>query len=440
MTLCKNPVAAWPALSLSLLGGLALADVKNFSGAACPVGYAPVTVAEAAQKRETYCSYLPPSAITRLVGKASLSGSASNCALNADDGRGTDTVLCKSVSSPTRNGFEVVQGAACPDNSVVASYNDVAADPTAICAAMGRWDIARLANQGQPASISGSGYGCKLLPRDARELGSRICKPAQNKVYVEVNNSDLANVGCFRKGNGDPVFDVAMIFAANINADAEGNATVHLNEQVSDLLDRNLDKVKALQAQGTKVVVTLLNNHQNAGWSCFADAAAADRFAGVVQQFLGKYGLDGVDIDDEYDACTTHYPDSLVKVTTALRSRLGSRIISKALWSDIPHFSPRYLGQQLGDQLSYGLEMSYDTPGNCMSRIQAYLDVGVDRGKLGVGASTALTSTGDAAALDRCIAANQLAGGMMVFNLQGSSLAYLKSIWPDTTAATSCLR
>ena len=351
-----------------------------------------------------------------------------------------DAKNAKGAPSPTRNGLEVVRAPACPGRWVTATYNDVAGDPAAVCAAMGPRDIARLVHQGQQASISGSSHGCKLMASDNRKLSASVCKPVQNTAYVEVNDHDIGNVGCFRKGNGDPVFQVAMIFAANINADAAGNAVVYLNERVSDLLDHHIDKVRALQAQGIKVVATLLNNHQNAGWSCFADDTSAGTFASAVKRFLDQYGLDGVDIDDEYDACTHHYPDSLARVSTALRSALGGKILSKALWHDASHFAPVYRGRKLGDQLSYGLEMSYDAPGSCMDRVRDYLALGVDPSKLGVGASTALTSASDAAALNRCVAANHLGGGMMIFNLNASSQGYVKALWPDATASPDCLR
>ena len=40
-------------------------------------------------------------------------------------------------------------------------------------------------------------------------------------VYVEVNNNNILNAGCYTlKNSGKQLFDVAIIFAANINYDA----------------------------------------------------------------------------------------------------------------------------------------------------------------------------------------------------------------------------
>ena len=48
----------------------------------------------------------------------------------------------------------------------------------------------------------------------------RASKAVTTAVYIEVNHEDLATVGAFvREGVHRPVFDLAMIFAANINYD-----------------------------------------------------------------------------------------------------------------------------------------------------------------------------------------------------------------------------
>lgn len=105
--------------------------------------------------------------------------------------------------------------------------------------------------------------------------------------YVEVNSNELRTVGDYELADGSNAFDVAIIFAANINSDGDA-ATLHLNDQVTATLENADTQIRPLQDKGIKVTLSLLGNHQA--------AAFADQVAAVVAQ----YGLDGVDIDDEW--------------------------------------------------------------------------------------------------------------------------------------------
>lgn len=144
--------------------------------------------------------------------------------------------------------------------------------------------------------------------------------------YVEVNSNDLANVGRYALEDGAPVFDVAIIFAANINYDGE-NAYLHLNEQVQATLDDAATQIRPLQEKGIKVTLSLLGNHQAAGFANFPSQAAAEAFADQVADVVETYDLDGVDIDDEWVAYGTGStppanPDSAVWFVDALGEKL----------------------------------------------------------------------------------------------------------------------
>lgn len=144
--------------------------------------------------------------------------------------------------------------------------------------------------------------------------------------YVEVNSNDLANVGRYALEDGSPTFDVAIIFAANINYDGE-NAYLHLNEQVQATLDDAATQIRPLQEKGIKVTLSLLGNHQAAGFANFPSQAAAEAFADQVADVVETYDLDGVDIDDEWVAYGTGStppanPDSAVWFVDALGEKL----------------------------------------------------------------------------------------------------------------------
>lgn len=117
--------------------------------------------------------------------------------------------------------------------------------------------------------------------------------------YVEVNSNELRTVGDYELADGSNAFDIAIIFAANINSDGDA-ATLHLNEQVTATLENADTQIRPLQDKGIKVTLSLLGNHQAAGFANFPTQAAAAAFADQVAAVVEQYGLDGVDIDDEW--------------------------------------------------------------------------------------------------------------------------------------------
>ena len=156
----------------------------------------------------------------------------------------------------------------------------------------------------------------------------------QLAVYVEVNSNDLANVADYTLAeSGDAAIDMAMIFAANINYDGE-KAYLHFNERVTETLDDAETQIRPVQENGTKVLLSVLGNHQGAGFANFTSYTQADAFAAQLADAVTTYGLDGIDFDDEwteYGANGTPQPNpqSFGWLATALRDRLGpDKIIS----------------------------------------------------------------------------------------------------------------
>ena len=160
----------------------------------------------------------------------------------------------------------------------------------------------------------------------ARPCGAS--KAVTTAVYIEVNHEDFATVGAFvREGAHRPVFDLAMIFAANINYDG-CTAYLHLNERVLETLRATETQIRPLQRRGTKVLLSLLGNHEGAGFANFPTRHDADRFAAQVASVVHRYHLDGVDLDDEYseygkNATGQPHEDSFVWFVRALRRHLG---------------------------------------------------------------------------------------------------------------------
>ncbi|MGO2047274.1 endo-beta-N-acetylglucosaminidase H [Brachybacterium tyrofermentans] len=211
-------------------------------------------------------------------------------------------------------------------------------------------------------SLALGGAGVSLLagPAAAEPVrrGDRIASVA----YIEVNDNSLLNPGQYTLDDGSPAFDIAVIFAANINYDGE-RAYLHLNENVQHLLDNADTYVRPLQEKGIKVVLSILGNHQGAGFANFPDAEAADRFALEVTTLVRRYGLDGVDLDDEwseYGKNGTGQPNafSFVNFVEALRKRLPNRLITfYVIGPSTEH--QEFEGTRVGDLVDYAWNPYY---------------------------------------------------------------------------------
>ncbi|SFW19667.1 Glycosyl hydrolases family 18 [Sinomicrobium oceani] len=247
-------------------------------------------------------------------------------------------------------------------------------------------------------------------------------------VYIETKNSLLTNADCIRMEDGKPAFDIAVIFAGNINMDANGEAEVRLNPGVTELLENNITHVKQLQEAGTKVLLSILGNHDEAGWSCFESYADAEANAVRVRDVVEKYGLDGIEIDDEYSKCPAQSNSrSLIWACHAIRQAMPGKIIAKALgvYGGGAHedLSYTYEGEKLSDLLDYGWTMSYW--GVSESEINSYLNNGFSTSQLGEGIAVNLdasysTSKENAVAAAEYVRSNGL-GILMFFELKYNS-------------------
>ncbi|MGW0908670.1 endo-beta-N-acetylglucosaminidase H [Streptomyces sp. NPDC002853] len=185
--------------------------------------------------------------------------------------------------------------------------------------------------------------------------------------YVEVNNNSMLNVGKYTLADGgDNVFDVAVIFAANINYDTSKKAAyLHFNENVQRVLDNADTQIRPLQQKGIKVVLSVLGNHQGAGFANFPSQRAASAFAKQMSDTVTKYGLDGIDFDDEYAEYGnngTGQPNasSFVHLVSALRANMPDKIIS--LYNIGPAASRlSYGGVDISSKFDYAWNPYYGT-------------------------------------------------------------------------------
>ncbi|NIK55763.1 endo-beta-N-acetylglucosaminidase H [Kribbella shirazensis] len=185
--------------------------------------------------------------------------------------------------------------------------------------------------------------------------------------YIEVNNYSMLNAGKYTLAtNGAQVIDIALIFAANINYDGT-NAYLHFNDQVTNVLNNVATQIRPLQQKGIKVLLSVLGNHQGAGFANFPDQASADAFAQQLADAVNQYGLDGIDFDDEYAEYGnngTGQPNdfSFVYLVQALRAKLPNKLITLY---DIGPASDRltYNGQSIANTFDYAWNPYYGTWG-----------------------------------------------------------------------------
>ncbi|WP_328584187.1 endo-beta-N-acetylglucosaminidase H [Streptomyces sp. NBC_00370] len=178
--------------------------------------------------------------------------------------------------------------------------------------------------------------GAAAAPAPAPAPASAAAKQGPTSVaYVEVNNNSMVNVGKYSLADGGGnVFDVAVIFAANINYDTGTQAAyLSFNENVQRVLDNAATEIRPLQQKGIKVVLSVLGNHQGAGFANFPSQQAASAFAKQLSDAVAQYGLDGIDFDDEYadygnNGTGQPNDSSFVNLVTALRANMPDKIIS----------------------------------------------------------------------------------------------------------------
>jgi hypothetical protein len=184
--------------------------------------------------------------------------------------------------------------------------------------------------------------------------------------YVEVNNNDIRNVGNYTLSTGEQLFDIGIIFAANINYNTTTQkAELFFNPQVTNVLNNAATYIQPLQAKGIKVMLSILGNHQGAGICNFPTQAAAQDFAQLLSNAVTTYGLDGIDFDDEYadygnNGTGQPNTSSFVYLVTALRQLMPTKLISFYFYG--PAASRlSFNGVTVGSKVDYSWNAIYGT-------------------------------------------------------------------------------
>ena len=191
-----------------------------------------------------------------------------------------------------------------------------------------------------------------LLVKDYRNMPNhdKGADAVQTVLYFEVNDVNPLNALEFVTESGKYFFDHVVLFAANINWDAEKKRVyVYNNPNVQFLLDNNEEYLQPLRKAGMKVIVSILGNHDEAGVAQLSDMGCRE-FARELAAYCNAYNLDGVAFDDEY----SNSPDLSNPWLASHSTYAGSRLMYECKSAMPDKIVSLY---NLNAMVSYGLEV-----------------------------------------------------------------------------------
>lgn len=123
------------------------------------------------------------------------------------------------------------------------------------------------------------------------------CKSPSVVNRVHVDGTNPLNAGSYYMGSR-PFFDICTIFAAGIRASGFQPA-LYLNGNVNSIISDVGKYIRPLQSKGIRVLLTVQGDHQGIGVGNLNDTNA-EILADILAYMVEKYGLDGIDFDDQW--------------------------------------------------------------------------------------------------------------------------------------------
>jgi len=184
----------------------------------------------------------------------------------------------------------------------------------------------------------------------------------------------------YKRSDGSPQVNILLLTGANFTKSSTFEAPyLDIEEELLSALSDS-STIKALQAAGTKVVLSIMGGHGEYGWQSIPEEKIADFVNYLKLQFLEGYGLDGIDIDDEYYSGNKS-TDILVETVKQMRNSFPpSAILSKALFRDFD------ILPKISSDLNYGGIMYYgNDAGYLQSCYRKYRECGLKNSQLLIG-------------------------------------------------------
>jgi hypothetical protein len=191
--------------------------------------------------------------------------------------------------------------------------------------------------------------------------------------YVETNTTNPSVLGDYRKADGSLLFDLGILFAANINGTPD-DPVLSFNSQLQAVLASGA--VAELKKKGLKVSLSILGNHHTAGLASLTPKGV-DSFVSQLVQAVNTYDFDGLDFDDEYTTGNAR-PGCFIEILQGLRKQLPSILLT--LYAIGPVMNQlTYNGVEASSLLDYAWNPYYgvyaygapDVPGATKSQLGA---------------------------------------------------------------------
>lgn len=216
----------------------------------------------------------------------------------------------------------------------------------------------------------------KPMPPGTYSCSNRT-EPMKMVAYVETNDWDIRNIGQFLlKDSKKPVFDIVVLFAANMNYDAKaGRRVLFFNDKLQPIIKDPQKYIKPLTDKGIKVIIDILPNHQGVGYENFQSYEEALDFAMQCKEYTDKLGIDGWDIDEEYARYDvlrekpTIGPQSYLWFMRAMKEVMPDKLLTLYDYGHtLKRTSENELGKKVADYIDYSWS-DYGAGGSSMAGI-----------------------------------------------------------------------
>lgn len=184
--------------------------------------------------------------------------------------------------------------------------------------------------------------------------------------YIELANANPLNAGIYTlEQSGTQFFDMVVLFAANINIHPEEKRPyLSFNREITHILTNRETIIKPLQDKGIKVLLGLLGNHDRAGVGSL-EGIYLTQFVQDVKECVEAYGLDGIDIDDEWSAYEFEPPwtpsdEKAGKFIYEMRRAMPDKVIT---WYEIGRTPQTVYDVEMKSIIDYSLYPYYPRTG-----------------------------------------------------------------------------